>query len=127
MDSDKVLAELQAIEQTAFNIKQVEAVNFNPHPYTIGPRHLQYNDSMYLGKEQILQMEAKRGPMCAHPKCRLPYKEHTCDWVAFISAAKNLTKEEAHKALLALKPVAESTGLSGFAFIRSEYSIEGVK
>lgn len=127
MNSDETLRLLKEVAQTAFDIKQVEAVNFKPHPYTIGSRHLKYNDSMYLGDEQIARMELKYGPMCAHPHCRLRRNEHTCDWVAFISAAKNLTQLEAHEALLALKPVAESTGLSGFAFVRSQYSIEGMQ
>jgi len=33
-----------------------------PHSYCIGPAHLEYNDSIYLGKEQIIRMEKE------HPK-----------------------------------------------------------
>ena len=36
-----------------------------PHPYMVTEKHLEYNqDQMYLGKEQIEEMEKEHGHMC---------------------------------------------------------------
>jgi len=46
-----------------------------PHMYMITEKHLEYNDSMYLGQEQIESMEREHGTMCGY-KCGMPYSEH---------------------------------------------------
>lgn len=125
------LEQLRAVEQDALIVRDVSVVRADPHPYVIGPKHLQYNDSMYLGDKQIKEMEAKHGPMCAYGngrggKCRVRYEQHKTEVGAFVSAARNLTREELKAALLALKPVAEANNIVGFAFIKNEYTIEGM-
>lgn len=50
--------------------------NALPHMYTITSKHLERNDSIYLGESQIRRMEAEHGPMCGHPECNLFYEEH---------------------------------------------------
>lgn len=132
MDSDKVLSLLKEVAQQELNIERVQIISAKPHMYVVGPNHLSRNDSMYLGETQILEMEKKHGPMCYHeeyrggPRCKLLYNLHTVEYGAFISATRNLTKEEIHAALMALKPVAEGNGIAGFAFVKNEYTIEGL-
>ena len=46
-------------------------INYNPHPYVIGSKHLNQNESRYLTKEGIRRMEASHGPMCCHPGCNI--------------------------------------------------------
>jgi len=55
-----------------------EQALFDPHPYCIGPRHVEHaatNFSGQLGYVAIESAEAK-GISCAHRGCNLPFKDH---------------------------------------------------
>lgn len=112
-------------ESSKHNFKIVDTIP-TPHPYTITPKHLQFNDSMYLGKEQIERMEKMHGGMCGHKEegwrqCQLKYSEHKQALV--VQCKIPLTKDgkkmipELHKWLLKIKSEAEKEGFDGFAFV----------
>ena len=102
------------------SIEGISSVNFKPHPYTIGTKHLEYNDSMYLGESEILDMEREHGPMCAHPQCQLLYGQHTSDTVAFIKLATNVDHEDLKSELLKIADLCKSNKVDGFGFIETD-------
>lgn len=92
-----------------------------PHPYCITSKHLQYNTSMYLGKEQIEDMEKTHGKMCGVFGCNLLYNEHK--QALLVSCKADLKdkdgniNKELHKYLLKCKPLAVEHKFEGFAFL----------
>lgn len=99
-----------------------------PHPYCITPKHLEYNDSMYLGEVQIRATEEK-GAKCdtcdrlvkRRKQDRiLSYDEHKTNKVLVIGVPDNtvdLNKIDGlHDYLLSVKETAEEEGYDGFIF-----------
>jgi len=96
-----------------------------PHPYCIGPEHLQYNDSIYIGAEQIRRME-KQHPTKVHcmvKGCNLSYDEHEQGLIIECKVSmvdpnnNNNTRPELYNYLLQIKEEAEENGYVGFAFL----------
>jgi len=99
MTEEELLKELNSlVTDGSIEFSEVININHKPHPYCITSKHLKYNDSMYLGGEQIKRMEKKHGCMCGmytdgngkwangrkgdcKIKCNIPYEEHTADRV----------------------------------------------
>ena len=87
------------------------------HPYCITARHLKYNDSMYLGKKQIEQMESKHGAMCGAKGCNMLYSEHTHALLVEVNSTKELNEIEGlNEYLMSIKSTCEKDGYVGFAF-----------
>ena len=101
------------------NFKIIDTLGV-PHPYMITEKHLEHNDSMYLGKEQIDKMELDHGSMCGF-KCGLSYAEHK--QALLVECKKNMkTKKgflnrELKKYLLSIKDQATKEKFEGFAFL----------
>jgi len=77
--------------QSIVELKSVQHVNHNPHPYTVGSRHIAYASEHHggmLGKETLKKVK------CAVPGCDLSYDEHTSDCVAFLSLLRNANNIE---------------------------------
>jgi len=122
-------------KQDVFLVKSVDDINHKPHPYCITEKHLEYNDSMYLGDEQIKKMESTHGDMCGmysngketinkyrygYTRCNVPYGEHTSDNVCFLQLKRNTTNAEAN---VILKQLVDDVGekfVDGFAFVETE-------
>lgn len=105
-------------------IDDIFPVNWNPHPYTIGPRHVSYASDHYGG---ILGDEVLRHVPCAYSEqdrnrrvsgnCNLPYEEHTYDVVAFVRLTRDIEGKELQTWLLAVKDaIPADRRLDGFAF-----------
>ena len=113
-------------DNEAFEFKDFMGVNHQPHPYMIGPKHIEHNRGMYLGEEQIKEMESRGVAHCAHPDCRKNYEEHTCDQVCFLALKKDLTQGEAQEALKGCVDHFGEKAFEGFAFIENEFKfVEG--
>jgi hypothetical protein len=101
-------------------VHKVDTVNFKPHPFVVGPKHITHA-SQYCGG--ILGKETMQAIPCAH--CGRRYEEHTYDTVVFIKLKRNCTASEIQPWL---KEIAEKvTRIDGFAFIETEqnYRIQG--
>lgn len=116
--------------------KNFRIVNDNiitPHPYCIAPVHLQYNDSMYLGDEQIRKMEADHPDKVMCDICKtqyrrgetnkiLSYDEHEkaltveCK-LPLTTDGSHLNKELRNYLLKKVKPICEPLGFKSFAFV----------
>lgn len=99
---------------------KVLAVNFKPHPFTIGPRHVAYAADHCCG---ILGQEALESAPCAARDCNVSYSGHTHDTVLVLRLTRNLTNEEATACLLRVKELMETNGIDGFVFERNEFEI----
>jgi len=90
-----------------------------PHPYCIGSAHLKYNDSMYLGKEQIEKMETDHPNKvrCDICKGKLSFAEHETALLVEVNTSEDLNKVKGLKEyLLSIKEQCETDGYVGFAF-----------
>ena len=99
MTEEELLKQLNSlVTDGSIEFSEITSINHKPHPYCITEKHLKYNNSMYLGSEQIRRMEKKHGCMCGmytdgngrwsnkrtkkyNRKCNIPYDEHTADKV----------------------------------------------
>lgn len=101
-----------------FTLLSITPVNHKPHPFVIGGRHVSFAANNFGGGLGVEAIEAaeRKGIYCAHPNCRLPYKEHTYDTVAFIKLTRHATNAEATEALKDVDGVVE---ISGFSFVET--------
>jgi len=116
MEIKEQLIELLSPE---FIVKDIDRINYKPHPFTIGGKHVTYaadNFGGILGEEAILSAE-KKGIYCAHPHCKLPYKEHTLDKVCFLQLTRNLSQQEAQEKLKSVIEILKENKIDGFTFV----------
>lgn len=102
--------------QDAFVLEEIQRVNFKPHPYTIGAKHVAYASDNNSG--MLTDDVCKKIP-CAHRGCNLSYEEHTSDCVAFLKLLRNVGKEEAQKILNELLVDVLGKEVDGVAFIET--------
>ena len=115
MEIKKLLQEKLAPE---FTVMSIDTINHKPHPYCITPQHLKHNPhSIYLGEEQIQQMESTRGSMCGVPGCNLKYDKHTSDKVCALQLTRNLTQKEAQDKLKSVLDILSENKIDGFMFV----------
>lgn len=129
--TDKQIDEINTLLDTGkIQGLSIEHINFDPHPYMIGPKHLEYNDSMFLGESQISHMEKTHGPMCynAPRGCQILYGDHTSIKSLFMQLQCNLGNEEAAKELFKIKPYLLENEIDGITFVDTpeKYRIEEV-
>jgi len=115
--------ELEYKFRTSFNgtfiVRGIRNVNFKPHPFTIGPKHME-NSGMYL--------DPNSAP-CAVPGCKLKYEDHLSDKVMFLECARDVTEKEAKEVLGSQKIIdaMEHFEIDGFAFVESRKGYKFVK
>lgn len=121
-EKKEIIAEMAKV-QDIFMVDDVLGINYKPHPYTIGPKHVSHAAKNHGGMLGSATLEAVQ---CAHPKCTASHDEHTHDTVAALKLLKNCTNEEAHDAFKAafsdkekLEPLVD-----GFIFVKNEFKIE---
>ena len=107
--------------QDLYRCDSVSNINHHPHPYVIGPRHIVYASDNWggaLGEKAIIAGEIAGKCSCAHPKCNLPYEDHSKgNKVAFLQQLRNGTNDEANKILKDLVDELGENFVEGFVFI----------
>jgi hypothetical protein len=91
-------------------------VNYRPHPYTVGPKHIKHahdNHGGLLGDETVKEVP------CAAEGCGLPYEEHTFDRVMFVKLTRACTSDEVQSVLKLVADDAESDKIDGFGFVET--------
>jgi hypothetical protein len=104
----------ELLQNTQLKCLKVENINHKPHIFMITPKHLTNSKGMYL--------EADSAP-CGMPDCRLSYKEHTSDNVAFLQLTRNSTNDELNKTLQKLVEDLGEKFVDGFVFVKNEFEI----
>jgi len=94
-----------------------------PHSYMITSKHLEYNDSMYLGKKEIELMEKEHGSLCGQRDCNLKYEDHKSGLLILCKIPmsqknnKNRLNKELHVYLMEIKKTLDLKKFEGFVFI----------
>lgn len=124
MSKEKDEQVIKALEsQDILIFKSITNVNHNPHPYTIGPKHIVFASDRYggmLGEDAIKEGEKQGKCKCAHPQCNTPYESHTSDQVCFLQFTRDTTGDEVN---VVLKKLVDDLGpkfVDGFAFVETK-------
>ena len=119
MDKDKIKEEIEKVlvEQDVFKFMSVENVNYNPHPYMVGPRHIKHAADNHGG---MLGEATMKAIPCAHKGCNFSYEEHTSESVCFMQLLRNCSGNEASEVLKDLQPILEEHKIDGFAFVETD-------
>ena len=99
-----------------FTLLEVRAINFDPHPYTIGPKHVAHAADKYNG---ILGTETLKEVKCALPGCDLSYDDHKYDTVMMLKLKRNATKDETMEFLQTLKDEMINDSIDGFVMVET--------
>lgn len=104
--------------------KGIHRTNHEPHPYTVGPKHVADAADNHGGMMGEATLQKIR---CAHPKCTLPYEEHTADEVLFLQLTRDATEIEANEELLKIKDKLLELKVDGVAFVDTDEKFEFLK
>ena len=108
-----------------FHLKDIMDINHNPHPFTIGPKHIKAANKN--GHGGMLGTEVIKEVGCAHPKCNMPYEQHTSDTVIALQLKRNGTNEEANAFLKTITEHMPADMIDGFIMVETEekFRIDG--
>lgn len=119
-DKVKIQERYGASEHGNFYVIDVLGV---PHPYCIGPKHVEHAAKRFSGMlgEAAIRSAEMIGIHCAICKGKLSYDQH--EQAALVACKIDANVEgqacpELHAYLLKCKPLAEADGYAGFAFMR---------
>ena len=99
-----------------FIVSKVESVNHDPHPYTVGSKHIEHadeNNGGQLDKQTIEEVE------CAASGCSLTYDEHKYDTVIFLQLKRNGTNIEAKKAFKSIEKELKTDNVDGIVMVET--------
>jgi hypothetical protein len=116
MTHSEIIEKVTPMLKGLFTAHSISGVNHNPHPYVIGPKHIQNN---VLTPEEIERLEVT-GVHCAYPGCRVSFRDHTYDNVLFLSLTKDITNDEANEILKPVAEILEKEKIAGIAFVETE-------
>lgn len=108
----------EVLNKDLFVLKSVNQVNHNPHPYTIGPKHVSYAADHHGG---MLDERTLDKVPCAFPGgCNLDHASHTSDTVAFLSLKRDIEKKEAQDELKKLIDHVGKETIAGVVFVETK-------
>jgi hypothetical protein len=110
----KLEDQIQEKLQELFTVRSIQNVNHNPHPYMIGPKHIEHAANNHGGALGKATLEAVQ---CAHPGCRTGYKGHTSDKVLFLTLKRNISPEEAKQSFASIQELLKENSIDGVTFI----------
>jgi hypothetical protein len=99
-----------------FTLEDIHAINFNPHPFTIGAKHVAHAAEHHGG---ILGIETMSAIGCAVPNCNLSHEEHKYDTVMFLKLKFNVNHSEAVKFLKSLEEDLKADKIDGFILVET--------
>lgn len=136
MTEEKIKLQKKYGSSSKDNFKVIDTIGV-PHPYCISNKHLEFNDSMYLGKEQIERMEKEHPDQVMCDICKkannkngdqiLKFSEHK--QALLVQCKQDMTvgkpdkdgkvkaNPELHKYLLSIKDKATKDHYEGFTFL----------
>jgi len=125
------IAAYQAVVEDEFTVKDIMGVNHQPHPYTIGAKHV----AAAAGRGGVLSEDICDEMTCAVPGCDLTAKDHTCDMACFLQQRKSMRQSVAKASLQRIVDIVAERGetVDGFTFVetpekfRFMKELEGVK
>ena len=98
--------------------KGIHRENFDPHPFTIGPKHVAYaadNEGGMLGERTLQKI-----PCAIKGGCSLSYEDHKSDNILFLQLTRNASEVEANEELIKIKEKLLELEIDGVAFVDTE-------
>ena len=109
--------------QDLYKCKSVEDINHKPHPFCIGPEHIQ-KYALDTSKGCAMRVNSSgdwtTGYKSGYTKCGLSVDEHTSDKVAFLQLLRDGTCDEASKILKDLVDQLGENFVEGFVFVDTD-------
>lgn len=110
---------IQELLKGRFKVEGIQHVNHSPHPFMIGPKHVEFCADNYYGIMGDACIEDKRFPKCSAKGCNLTYEEHTSDRVLFLKLVRNIDEQEAKALLLSITDLLKEDKVDGITFIET--------
>lgn len=105
-------------------VKGINETNYDPHPFTIGPKHIKHANDNSGG---ILNEDTLKASKCGAPKCNLSYEEHKSDKVLFLQLTQDVTELNAQSELVKIKDILIVNNIDGVAFVDTEEEYKFLK
>lgn len=109
--------------QDVFTLKSVEEINHSPHPFCIGPEHIERYTvdttkgcAMYVDDDGHFSTTRKPG----YHKCGLSYEQHTKQFACFIQLKRHATNQEANDVLGKILAEMPLGLIDGFVFVETD-------
>ena len=100
-----------------FTLKGIHAVNYDPHPYMLGPAHITYANKHSGG---VIDEGTLKNVRWSPPKCNIPYEDHKFDTGMFLQLKRNGTNEEAGAFMNTMLDEMKEDNIAGFTFVETE-------
>lgn len=114
--NDDLTAKYAAKISDPFVVYSVKHVNFKPHPFMIGPKHISYAAKHCFG---LIDERVMSEVPCAMTGCRLTYAEHVSDRILFLKLIRSCFNSEATKVIQPLAAEMQKDGIDGVAFVET--------
>ena len=95
----------------------IKAINFDPHPYMVGPEHVQRAADTNGG---ILDERILKEVGCAHPECTLSYEEHKYETLMFLQLKRDINNTKISEFLLSIREEVLEDRIDGITFETEE-------
>ena len=95
----------------------IKVINFDPHPYMVGPEHVQRAADTNGG---ILDETILKEVGCVHPGCTLSYEEHKYKTVMFLQLKRDISDTEISEFVLSIKEEMLEDRIDGLGFVETE-------
>lgn len=117
METKELEKEMQKLVDGYFIVKSITNVNYDPHPFMIGPKHIGFASDKYAGILGDSCINDKNFPTCSYPNCDLKYQDHKSDRVIMLSLVKDITNDDGNRILKSL-PLIDNK-IDGVVFVET--------
>ena len=119
-----VFADILKVEGILIS-KGIHRENFEPHPFTVGPKHVKDAADNYGGMmgEETLQ----KIPCAIKGGCSLSYEDHKSDNILFLQLTRDASEREANEELIKIKEKLLELEIDGVAFVDTEEGFRFLK
>lgn len=116
---NKLEKKYKAMVPKEFKLESITHVNFDPHPYTIGIKHINQANEQYCG---VLGEDVMIAIPCARPGCNLSYDEHKSDHVMILSLSCDVLESKVAELLKIIVHEINKDKIDGFAFVKNGFN-----
>jgi len=105
--------------------KGIHRENFDPHPFTVGPKHVTDAADNYEGLmgEETLQ----KIPCAIKGGCNLSYEDHKSDNILFLQLTRDASEIEVNGELIKIKEKLLELEINSIAFVDTEEKYKFLK
>ena len=114
--------------ENKISIENIMAVNHEPHPFVIGPRHVVDASN----RSGVIDDETLENITCAHPGCNLLYADHSFETIILLKLLESIDEKAASDFINTITNDLLVHSIDGFAMIETEekfrvFPVDGIK